>query len=89
MFTPSQRPAPTLGLRASAVALATLALLLAACGDRQDKGASQAAARVNKEEITVHQINFVLQQQRGIKPEQVEPASRQILSALRQASCAP
>jgi EpsD family peptidyl-prolyl cis-trans isomerase len=82
MHTPSQRPATTLGLRASAVALATLALLLAACGDRQDKGASQAAARVNKEEITVHQINFVLQQQRGIKPEQVEPASRQILERL-------
>jgi len=82
MHTPSHRPAPSLGLRAPAIAVATAALLLAGCGDRQDKGASQAAARVNKEEITVHQINFVLQQQRGLKPEQVEPASHQILERL-------
>lgn len=76
----SQRPVSILSLRVCAVALATVALV--ACGDRQDKGATQAAAKVNKEEITVHQINFVLQQQRGLKPEQVEPASRQILERL-------
>lgn len=76
----SQRPVSILSLRVCAVALAAVALV--ACGDRQDKGATQAAAKVNKEEITVHQINFVLQQQRGLKPEQVEPASRQILERL-------
>ena len=76
----SQRPVSILSLRFCAVALAAVALV--ACGDRQDKGATQAAAKVNKEEITVHQINFVLQQQRGLKPEQVEPASRQILERL-------
>lgn len=80
MSTPSQRPVSILSLRVCAVALAAVALV--ACGDRQDKGATQAAAKVNKEEITVHQINFVLQQQRGLKPEQVEPASRQILERL-------
>ncbi|MBI3156780.1 MAG: peptidyl-prolyl cis-trans isomerase, EpsD family, partial [Burkholderiales bacterium] len=63
----------------SALALA-LTLGLAACGGG-DK-ASQTAARVNKSEITVHQINFVLQQQRGITPEQADAASAQILQRL-------
>jgi EpsD family peptidyl-prolyl cis-trans isomerase len=56
--------------------------LLAGCGDKKDKAASQTAARVNKDEITVHQINFVLQQQRNLRPEQVDVASRQILERL-------
>jgi EpsD family peptidyl-prolyl cis-trans isomerase len=37
---------------------------------------------VNKEEITVHQINFVLQRQPNLKPDQVEGASRQVLERL-------
>jgi EpsD family peptidyl-prolyl cis-trans isomerase len=64
------------------VALAAGALLLAGCGDKKDKPASQTAAKVNKDEITVHQINFVLQQQRNLKPEQTEAASKQILERL-------
>jgi EpsD family peptidyl-prolyl cis-trans isomerase len=72
----------TLG-RAAAVAMAALlALALAACGDKKDKPASQTAAKVNKEEITVHQINFVLQQQRGLAPEQAASASKQVLERL-------
>ena len=56
---------------------------LAGCGDKKkDKVASQTAVKVNKEEITVHQINFVLQQQRGLKPEQADAASKQILERL-------
>ncbi len=60
------------------------ALVMAGCGDKKkDKPtASQTAAKVNKEEITVHQINYVLQQQRGLKQEQAESASRQILERL-------
>ena len=59
-------------------------VLLAGCGDKKDKDkpASQTAAKVNKEEITVHQINFVLQQQRGLAPEQAASASKQILERL-------
>lgn len=57
-------------------------LLLVACGDKKDKAASQTAAKVNKEEITVHQINFVLQQQRGLKPEQADAAGKQVLERL-------
>ena len=64
------------------VALCTAAVLLVACGDKKDKPASQTAAKVNKDEITVHQINFVLQQQRGLRPEQADAASKQILDRL-------
>ena len=46
------------------------------------KRASQTAAKVNKDEITVHQINFVLQQQRNLRPEQADAASKQILERL-------
>jgi EpsD family peptidyl-prolyl cis-trans isomerase len=63
--------------------LASFVLVLTGCGDRKkDTGASQTAAKVNKEEVTVHQINLMLQQRRGLKPEQVEVASKQILEFL-------
>ncbi len=68
-------------LRFTAAALVSVAVL-AGCGDKKDKGASQTAVKVNKDEITVHQINFVLQQQRGLKPEQADAASRQVLERL-------
>jgi EpsD family peptidyl-prolyl cis-trans isomerase len=63
------------------LAVLASAALMAACGGG-DKGASQTAARVNKDEVTVHQINFVLQQQRGLKPEQADAAGRQVLERL-------
>ncbi|MDC6166648.1 EpsD family peptidyl-prolyl cis-trans isomerase [Paucibacter sp. XJ19-41] len=79
-----EQPRGLSGMRASAIALTAVAVvLLAACGggDKKDK-ASQTAAKVNKEEITVHQINFVLQRQQGLKPEQAEAASKQVLERL-------
>jgi len=66
-----------------AVALAVAATLLVGCGDKKtEKVAPQTAAKVNKEEITVHQINFVLAQQRGIPPAQAASASRAVLERL-------
>jgi EpsD family peptidyl-prolyl cis-trans isomerase len=64
------------------LALIAAAALLAACGDKGSAPASQTAAKVNKDEITVHQINFVLQQQRNLRPEQAEGAGKQILERL-------
>jgi len=63
------------------VALAAAALLVG-CGEKKDRVASQTAAKVNKDEVTVHQINFVLQQQRNLRPEQMDAASKQILERL-------
>ena len=64
------------------LAVVAAAALLTACGGDKGEKASQTAAKVNKEEITVHQINFVLQRQPGLKPEQAEAASRQVLERL-------
>lgn len=69
-------------LTLATVVLAASAALLAGCGDKKEKVASQTAAKVNKDEITVHQINFLLQQQRGLRPEQAEAAGKQILERL-------
>jgi len=64
--------------------LVVVAALVSACSGGKDekKAAGQAVAKVNKSELTVHQINFVLSQQRGLRPEQTDAASRQILERL-------
>ena len=81
--TPSRlRPLITV-VRTTAVLIAAVTVLLAGCSDKKkDKVASQTAARVNKEDITVHQINHVLQAQRGLPPEQAASASKQVLERL-------
>ena len=70
--------------RVALIVMAAVVVALAGCGDKKDKEkpASQTAAKINKEEITVHQINFVLQQQRGLAPEQAASASKQVLERL-------
>ncbi|WP_418320800.1 EpsD family peptidyl-prolyl cis-trans isomerase [Piscinibacter sakaiensis] len=79
---------PTRHFPPSSISLAAMALaaplLLTACGNKSaDKPtATQTAARVNKSEITVHQINFVLQQQPGLRPEQLDEASKAALEGL-------
>jgi EpsD family peptidyl-prolyl cis-trans isomerase len=80
---PAKPHARTVARWATPLAVVAAAALMVACGGgSKDKPASQTAAKVNKDEITVHQINYVLQQQRGIKPEQVDAASKQILERL-------
>ena len=85
--------APVMAIRAPALrraaataltaALSAGVLLVAGCGDKnKDKPASQTAAKVNKEEITVHQINFLLSQQRALAPDQAASAGKQVLERL-------
>ena len=57
------------------------ALLLGACTGHK-KDTTQSAARVDGTEITVHQINYKLQRERGLRPEQQEEAARKVLDQL-------
>lgn len=57
-------------------------MLLSACGKEADPAATQIAAKVGKGEISVHQINFVLQRQTQLRPEQVEAAGKEVLERL-------
>lgn len=64
------------------VILVALALL-AACGQEdRKKPTTQVAARVNSEEITVHQINSALARSPNIAPEAAAEAKRQVLDRL-------
>ena len=76
----SDKKSATVRVAFLAVAAAAT-LVLAACGAKKE-GATQVAAKVNGDEITVHQINFALQQQRNLRPEQAEGAQRQLLERL-------
>lgn len=70
--------------RSTLMALSAL-LALSACGERsadEKKVATQVAAKVNKGEISVHQINNVLARAGGVKPDQAKLASKQILDKL-------
>lgn len=63
----------------------SLALGLAGCGSKDDKKpASQVAAKVNAEEISVHQINFVLSRSGAgnVTPEQAPKVRREVLEKL-------
>jgi EpsD family peptidyl-prolyl cis-trans isomerase len=76
IFPSSQRPV-------AVALLVAVAWLGAGCEEKsQDKEGSQTVARVNKQAISAPQIDFVLQQQRGLKPEQATAASKQVLERL-------
>ena len=68
--------------RAVLLAACATAALLAGCGERKDAVASPPAARVNGDEVGSGHVNFLLQQQRGLRPDQADAASRQILERL-------
>ncbi|MDE2147445.1 MAG: EpsD family peptidyl-prolyl cis-trans isomerase [Burkholderiales bacterium] len=66
---------------AACSAVLILALTLAACSDKPGAGGA-VAARVGKDVITVPQVDFVLRQQVGLRPEQAPAARRQIVQNL-------
>jgi EpsD family peptidyl-prolyl cis-trans isomerase len=78
----NRQPSQALSLRLAALTLAALATLgLGACGDKK-AGSGQVAAKVNKSEISVHQVNFILQRQPGIPADQVAGVSKRVLDGL-------
>jgi EpsD family peptidyl-prolyl cis-trans isomerase len=75
------------GVRASRLAVAfVVAFGVAACGGGNDssgaKKATQVVAKVNDDELSVHQINFVLQRTPGIPPERAAEARKEVLERL-------
>ncbi|MET0333252.1 MAG: EpsD family peptidyl-prolyl cis-trans isomerase [Rhizobacter sp.] len=58
-----------------------LACGLVACGKPSER-ATQIAAKVNREEISVHQVNYFLMRQGVTAPDQAEKVGRQTLEAL-------
>lgn len=68
----------------SALTLA-MALNLTGCGDKkegEEKPATQVAAKVNKDEITVHQLNFELNKLGNLSPEQHKTAANKVLKTM-------
>ena len=66
-------------------AVAALALVLAACGKKDEaKVATQVAAKVGSEEISVHQINQVLARTNtaNATPQQAQAVRREVLEKL-------
>jgi EpsD family peptidyl-prolyl cis-trans isomerase len=61
-----------------------LTFSLAACGDKLEdsKPASQVAAKVNSREISIHQVNFLLERMPGLTPEKTSEAKGQALDNL-------
>jgi EpsD family peptidyl-prolyl cis-trans isomerase len=72
---------PATGKRAILIALMLgTAIGISACGNKEKK-AGQSLVRVNGEEITVMQVNDELQRA-GVKPEQQELATKQVIESL-------
>ncbi len=64
-------------------ALIAIAIALSACGKADEKAtSSQIAAKVNRTEISVHQINQAITQRRDIAPEQAKQAAGEALERI-------
>jgi len=71
------------GIALGALTLA-LSLALGGCGDKNEgeKAPTQVVAKVNDDEITVHQLNLELSGLQGVGPEQARQASEQVLKSM-------
>lgn len=74
---------PQLAGRSIALTVIAAAILTACGGESgEKKTATQVAAKVNSGEVSVHQINQVMQRTNVTSPEQAKAASRQVLERL-------
>ncbi|MDO8990253.1 MAG: EpsD family peptidyl-prolyl cis-trans isomerase [Sideroxyarcus sp.] len=81
ILSPMKAFSPATGKRAILIALMLgTAIGISACGSKEKK-AGQSLVRVNGEEITVMQVNDELQRA-GVKPEQQELATKQVIESL-------
>jgi EpsD family peptidyl-prolyl cis-trans isomerase len=79
----SPRPTRVRSCIAAAVLAAFAIGLITGCGEKKkDRQPTSVAARVNEQEVTVQQINQVLQLQRNLRPELADAASHQVLERL-------
>lgn len=69
-------------VRPCAAATLFMALLLAGCGKEKALDATQIAAKVNKDEISVHQVQYALQRQPRLAAVQPQTAARRVLDSL-------
>lgn len=63
----------------------SMTLLVSGCGDKmdaKDKVKTQVAAKVNKDEITVHQLNYEMSKLGNLNPEQAKMAANPVLVSL-------
>jgi EpsD family peptidyl-prolyl cis-trans isomerase len=66
--------------RLTTAALITIAVALSACGKADEKTtSSQVAAKVNRNEISVHQVNSAIVHDRDIAPEKAKQAAGEAL----------
>jgi EpsD family peptidyl-prolyl cis-trans isomerase len=65
------------------VFLLSLFLALGACGKKSEtKGPGQVAAKVNGDEVSIHQVNYVLQRLGTVPETKVNETSKQVLEKL-------
>jgi len=79
----NMRNPPSCGL----IPLLIVVAITSGCGNKEEtaekaKAATQVAAKVNAEEITVHQVNNILARTPNVKPEAAVDAKREILNRL-------
>jgi EpsD family peptidyl-prolyl cis-trans isomerase len=71
------------GISVLSAMLAVAIVTLPGCGkEEHKKAATQVVAKVNGDEISVHQINYVLARSQGINAENVEQAKKEIVDKL-------
>ena len=64
------------------VTLLALAIAIGGCSKKQETTATQVAAKVNADEITVHQVNNILARVKNVTPEAAPQTKREILGKL-------